>query len=108
MRSFEEGLNMIIKEEIIKSLESLKSKYSEYSYNLDWNVCAPIVMNTEKEAIQVEKLAKEFFGEDKAGIFHLPVKASEDFAFFTRKTPGVFFFLGSGRDFSGKKKKTYF
>jgi hypothetical protein len=51
MRSFEEGLNMIIKEEIIKSLESLKSKYSEYSYNLDWNVCAPIVMNTEKEAI---------------------------------------------------------
>lgn len=45
-------------------------------------------------------MAKEFFGEDKAGKFHLPVKASEDFAFFTRKTPGVFFFLGSGRDFS--------
>lgn len=51
MRSFEEGLNMVIKDEILKALESLKSKYPLYSYNLNWNANAPIVNNTEKEAI---------------------------------------------------------
>lgn len=56
-----------------------------------------MVFNHEKEALIVEKVAKKFFGEDKAGKFRLPVKASEDFSFYLKEKPGAFFHLGSGR-----------
>lgn len=42
----------------------------------------PIVNNTEVEAKHVERVAKEFFGEDNVGVGCMPVKASEDFAFY--------------------------
>lgn len=49
LRSFEDGLSEEIKQEYINILEGLKSKY-EYTYDLVWNIIAPVLNNTEKEA----------------------------------------------------------
>jgi len=52
---------------------------------LNWNIVYPVTFNTHTEFLHVERLAKEFFGEDKVGDFGmLPVKASEDFSFYLK------------------------
>ena len=50
---------------------------------MNWNITYPITFNSDTEFRHVERLAKEYFGEDKVGEFDtIPVKASEDFSFY--------------------------
>lgn len=53
--------------------------------------------NSKAEAHHVERVAKQFFGEENVGPGCMPVKASEDFAYYLLNKPGAFFFLGSGK-----------
>lgn len=95
-RSFEEGLSHEFKEHVIKALEELKEE-RKITYELQWNIAFPLLVNHEKEASHVERVGKKYFGEGKVGKGCLPVKASEDYAFYLKKVPGTFFYLGSGR-----------
>lgn len=51
------------------------------------------MVNSEKEAENVLRVAKEYLGEGRSGHGILPFKASEDFSYFTQARPGAFFFL---------------
>ena len=51
--------------------------------------------NHEIPAKLVEKIASTHF---TVCTHDLPVMASEDFAYYLEKTPGCFFFLGTGDD----------
>lgn len=57
----------------------------------------PILNNTQAEADFIEKVGKEFFGDENVTSSTLPSYASEDFAFYTKEIPGCFFFLGSAK-----------
>jgi len=94
LRSLEEGLQEEFGNHVKQALEELKQERG-IQYNLDWRVYFPIVDNHVVEAGHVERVAKTFFGDKNVDQGCMPVKASEDFAFYIQKTPGAFFFLGS-------------
>jgi hippurate hydrolase len=56
--------------------------------------------NSDIEAENVRRAGLKFFGEENIVDGVLPIYASEDFAYYTEKIPGAFFFLSS------KKKPT--
>lgn len=57
----------------------------------------PILNNTQAEADFIEKVGKEFFGDENVTNSTLPSYASEDFAYYTKEIPGCYFFLGSAK-----------
>jgi len=57
----------------------------------------PAVNNTEKETENFIKIAKKVVGEENVVDTHLPVLGAEDFSFFQKAAPGVFFFCSSSR-----------
>lgn len=97
LRSLEDGLSEEFEKDVRIALEELK-EVRKISYNLDWKVYFPVLRNTDKEAEHVERVAKKLLGEEFVGVGCMPVKASEDFAFYTRIKPGAFFFLGSAKN----------
>jgi hippurate hydrolase len=96
-RSLEKGLYERFKKEFTAICEECCSarncKLDLYIQNM-----YPILFNTEKEALFVEKVAKDLFGEEHAGALGVPVYASEDFSYFTEQRPGAYFFVGSARE----------
>ncbi len=55
----------------------------------------PALKNTKEEAEHVIRIGKQVLGEKNVSDVEVPVKASEDFAFYTKFKPGAFFFLSS-------------
>ena len=43
------------------------------------------------------RCAQKVYGEENVSAGILPIRASEDFAYFTQLVPGAFFFATSGR-----------
>ncbi len=43
------------------------------------------------------KVGEKVFGKDKVGKGDIPIKASEDFAYYTQVKPGAYFFLTTGK-----------
>jgi len=103
--SFIEGtfrsLDEKVTEEFIKSfsekVDELCEKYSCKNEKKIKSLYPPLI-NSEKETECVLKLGKEFFGEDKISDNLLPFYASEDFAYYMKEKPGVFFFICSARN----------
>ncbi|KRX08427.1 Peptidase M20, dimerization domain [Pseudocohnilembus persalinus] len=101
LRSLENDIPDLYKEEIIKILDEIKEEYPGSDYDLKFTGKRfDQLDNTPKETNIIKNLGKEYFGEKRVGEFDtIPVYASEDFSFYLRKVPGVFFFLGSGKEF---------
>ncbi|EGR30960.1 hypothetical protein IMG5_120230 [Ichthyophthirius multifiliis] len=90
-RSLENGFDEEFKKDLVQILEEIKYQ-NKVDYQLDWKNTFPILSNTEKEANDIERIAKEYFGEQNVGFGCMPVKASEDFGFYVQNKPGAFFF----------------
>ena len=56
----------------------------------------PVLVNDDACAATVLRVAERLFPEAENGAAGLPLLASEDFAFFTEKIAGAYFFLGAG------------
>lgn len=59
------------------------------------DVAARTLLNSEIEANHVKRVAQTYFGAENVVDGILPIYASEDFAYYTEKIPGAFFFLSS-------------
>ena len=57
----------------------------------------PVLVNEAGCAAAVARVAGRVVGHTRVSGDELPMTASEDFAFFTQRTPGAYFFLGAGR-----------
>ncbi|MEO0478456.1 MAG: M20 family metallopeptidase [Planctomycetota bacterium] len=56
----------------------------------------PVLMNSDSCASRVRQAATSLLGSDRVSTEGLPLAASEDFAYFSEKVPGAYFFLGAG------------
>ncbi len=54
----------------------------------------PVLVNDEKSTAIFEKVSKDILGEKKVKANHSPLMGCEDFAYYTEKIPGTFWFLG--------------
>jgi amidohydrolase len=64
------------------------------SYVLDYKWGYPSLCNSMEEASMVILTASKFLGADCVKTTLKPALGAEDFAFYTQKVPGAFFFLG--------------
>mmetsp|Transcript_51763 Transcript_51763/g.59464 ORF Transcript_51763/g.59464 Transcript_51763/m.59464 type:complete len:399 (-) Transcript_51763:23-1219(-) len=96
IRSFDETLTLKFKAEFQAMCEQVCRKHG-VKLDMQLNTLYPATVNTPKETQIVKDVAKEIYGEDNVSEENLPLMASEDFSFFTRYVPGVFFFPTSGR-----------
>lgn len=97
MRSFDPEDTMIIKEKLEKLIRNCANEHG-CKVDVMMKTVYPALKNTEKEAEHVIRIGKKVLGENNViteGL--IPVKASEDFAFFTKFRPGAFFFLSARR-----------
>lgn len=58
----------------------------------------PLLRNDEVLHEQVNSIAQEHLGEEKVHIMKHPSMGADDFAYFSEKRPGYYYFLGCGRD----------
>lgn len=65
------------------------------SYELDYLLGYPPVVNHEAQAERALAVARELFGDERAGKCD-PVMAGEDFAYYLQRVPGCFLFVGAG------------
>ncbi len=67
-----------------------------YTFNFDFGY--PAVHNDARATQQLVDTAGALLGKKNVKLLENPIMAGEDFAFYQQEFPGVFFFLGSGRD----------
>lgn len=58
----------------------------------------PVLVNHDGCAEAVARVAEEVVGADRVSGEGVPITGGEDFAFYTQKVPGAYFFLGAGVD----------
>lgn len=70
-------------------------------YTFDFDYGYPAVINTDWATDLVIDAASDLLGKENVKLMDDPIMAGEDFAFYQQYFPGVFFFLGSGREATG-------
>ena len=63
--------------------------------NVKLNTEYPAVINAELPTSHVIRLAKQNFGDEHVSSKDLPMSTSKDFSFYSQKTPGCLFTLGT-------------
>lgn len=96
LRSFDEALTLEFKAKFQEMCEQICQKH-DVKLDLQLTTRYPATVNSLKETEIVKELAREVYGDENVSEDDLPLMASEDFSFFTRHLPGVFFFPTSGR-----------
>lgn len=100
VRTFSEDTANMIKDRIEAIVKGItESAGASYTFEFDFGY--PAVINTDWATDVVIKTASEIIGEDQVQLLDDPIMAGEDFAFYQQHFPGVFFFLGSGREETG-------
>jgi len=98
LRSLEDGFTETYHKALLAVFAAVEQEISGSRFELEFITVFPILNNSEKEAAALLALAEQFFGIEKIDNSQLPLKASEDFSFYTRERPGAFFLLGSERE----------
>lgn len=96
LRTFDEKVTYDFKSKFQSACEKICEKHG-VQLILQLDTSYPAVVNSEKETQMVAQLAKEVYGEAQVGDWGLPGPGSEDFSYYTRYLPGVFFFPTSGK-----------
>ncbi|UJL46878.1 amidohydrolase [Virgibacillus sp. NKC19-16] len=94
VRTFDEGARTIIEESmerIVKSTCEAAGAEVEYDYVKD----CPSIWNDPLEAKHVQDKAAALFGEENLNRLD-PMTGSEDFSFYQKEIPGVYFTVGGG------------
>ena len=78
--------------ERLTELASDISKETGCTLSVNYSTGYPAVWNNEALFEEVQR----GLGEETVGLVEKPALAAEDFSFYQRKVPGVFFFLGAG------------
>ncbi|WP_026909304.1 M20 metallopeptidase family protein [Paucisalibacillus globulus] len=92
VRTFDEEARSIIEEaleHVTKSTCSANGAHVDYEYIKD----CPSIYNDPSETKRVVEVARGLFGEENL-ITGIPMMGSEDFAFYQKEIPGVYFLVG--------------
>jgi amidohydrolase len=96
LRTFDEKVTFDFKSKFQSACEKICKKHG-VQLILKLDTTYPVVINSPEETKIVAMLAKEVYGETNVGDWGLPGPGSEDFSYYTRYLPGVFFFPTSGK-----------
>lgn len=91
MRAFQDEIHDFMKKRIFEISRKYEEKYG-LNIEIDINAGYPAVMNDEALFEKTE----QFLGSGYFKILDTPEMIAEDFAYYQKETPGVFFFLGTG------------
>ncbi len=100
VRVFDEALRREIPVWMEQEVKKICDKEGA-SYQLKYNFRYPPLINDEKMVNVLAKAAKGVLGEENVVLEKALSMAGEDFAYFAKKVPSVFFYLGSGNNESG-------
>lgn len=92
VRTFDEEARSIIEEaleSVTRATCAANGAQVEYEYVKD----CPSIYNDPDETKNVEEAAKELFGKENL-ITGVPMMGSEDFAYYQKEIPGVYFIVG--------------
>lgn len=93
VRTLHEGIRKQIPANMRQMIEGICSGYGG-SYCLDYQYGYPSLCNSVDEASMVILTAGRFLSPEAVKTDIKPALGAEDFAFYTQKVPGAFFFLG--------------
>jgi hippurate hydrolase len=94
IRSYDKGACDLVHQRIRDICEHTGTAFG-CTVDVDLNAMYPAVLNHEKEAGHIERLATKWFGKEHVSQNDLPLSASEDFSYFINEKPGCFFALGT-------------
>jgi amidohydrolase len=100
VRTFAQETANMIKDRIEAIVKSV-TEASGGDYTFDFDYGYPAVKNTDWATDIVIDSASQLLGKENVKLMDEPIMAGEDFAFYQQHFPGVFFFLGSGREETG-------
>lgn len=92
-------LNLETRKKILERMETIlggicKAFGAEYSFKLEEGY--PALVNDRGVTEKLAKVAEDVIGKDNIE-YPLPDLGGEDFAYFTQKAPGTYFYLGVGK-----------
>ena len=92
VRTYDEGVRKLIQESMEKIVKST-CEAADATYELKYVNDCPSIYNDPMETERVEKVAKSILGEENV-VKGDPMMGSEDFAYYQKVVPGVFFMVG--------------
>lgn len=99
VRSFSREIRTLAQERVAKVVADTCSMF-EASYDLDYKLGYPPVVNHKEETDRVMRVGASLFGPDTMQESPL-IMAGEDFAYYLEKVPGCFIFVGAGNPEAG-------
>ena len=94
VRAFSDTARKEIAEKMEEIIKNITKTYGA-DYNFSYRFRYPPLVNDEKTVKSFEKSAKGILGEDKVYYTDELSMAGEDFAYFSKNAPSVFFNLGT-------------
>lgn len=94
VRSFHPEVRKFLRERLETMIEHICAMHGA-TYQLDYKVGYPAVVNPAEEAERVERVGKEIFGEEAVASTDMMMPA-EDFSYYLKEVPGCFVFVGAG------------
>ncbi|TSB48163.1 M20 metallopeptidase family protein [Alkalicoccobacillus porphyridii] len=96
VRTYNPDTRIFIEGEIERIVEGL-CHASHASYQYEYTRGYPALVNDEAETAKVREITKKHLGED-VPIIVAPILGGEDFAYYLKEKPGVFFHVGGRTD----------
>jgi metal-dependent amidase/aminoacylase/carboxypeptidase family protein len=94
LRTFNPKVLEAVKAKIVHIAKSTAEAFDckvEYELNDKY----PVVVNHEKETLNIFQIAKKYFGEERVSSKDLPMSGAEDFAYYLNSRPGCFYAIGT-------------
>ena len=98
IRTHSEPVREAIKQQLEKVARSTEALYG-VSIDLSYPVESPVTLNHPEQVRAVLDVAAQVAGAENVQANHPPLMASEDFAYFLKKVPGAYFFMGQDGPF---------
>ena len=100
IRTFTEDTYATVQRRFREIVEGTCSSFG-VGCEIEMHVNTPPLVNAEAQADAVARAASRVFGKENVRADGLPIMASEDFAEFTKRVPGAFWFLTIGDSSKG-------
>lgn len=94
-RSLDETVRNAIPENMEKIIGEICDAYGA-TYDFQFNFRYPPLINDDRETDNFAKIVESCLGNDALVYGEEPSMAGDDFAYFAREVPSVYFYLGSG------------
>ncbi len=95
MRTFDPDITELVKREVAQLVRGLGQGLGVEA-QVEFDPQYPVLNNDPQCADAVARVATELVGPERVSADQLPITGAEDFAYYTQKIPGAYFFLGAG------------